>query len=157
MTAPRFTFRLQQVLDLRARAEQSAAARVAVAAERAQLARDAHEALAAVRAAGAREIQRAHSHAPTVGQLANLAFVLDRLDSQLDDSMSRVQDAESGVATAQGDLNAAFQARRVIDRLRERQHEEWRVDVAQADRRTMDEIALARFTPRDGGDAEAGE
>ncbi|HYD52180.1 MAG TPA: flagellar export protein FliJ [Gemmatimonadaceae bacterium] len=153
MTSPRFTFRLQQVLEIRERVEQAAAARMAVASERAQAAREAHDALAAVRAAGAEEIQRAHAHAPTVGQLSNLAFVLDRLDAQLSESHGIVQDADAGVEQAQDALQLAYQARRVIDRLRERQHEEWRIDVSQADRLLMDELALARFATRAPSDS----
>jgi flagellar protein FliJ len=154
MSDVRFNFRLQKVLELRERVEQVAAVRVAAAAERAQSARDAHEALAAVRAAGAEEIQRAHAHAPTVGQLSNLAFLLDRLDAHVDVSASEVQAADQVVEHAQGELNLAFQARRVIDRLKERQQEEWRVDVTQADQRTMDELALARYAQRISGETE---
>lgn len=146
MTAPRFNFRLQQVLEMRERSEQAAAARVAAASERAEAARAAHEALAAVRDAGAEAIQRAHAHAPTVGQLANLAFLLDRMDAQLGESASQVREADAGVQQAQDDLTVAFQARRVIDRLKEKHHEEWRVEATQADRREMDELALSRFT-----------
>jgi flagellar FliJ protein len=154
VTSPRFSFRLQQVLELRERVEQSAAARVAAANERARAARDAHDALAAVRAAGAEEIQRAHGEAPTIGHLSGLSFVLDRLDAHLDASEGSVREADAGVATAQGELQLAFQARRVIDRLRERHHEEWRSDASSADRTMMDELALARYSLRtqDGGD-----
>jgi flagellar export protein FliJ len=154
VTSPRFEFRLQKVLEIRERVEQAAAARVAAASERAQAARDAHDAIAAVRAAGAEEIQRAHTQAPTIGQLANLAFVLDRLDAQLSASESVVREADAGVEQAQDELQLAFQARRVIDRLKERHHDEWRSDVTSADRVLMDELALARFTLRaqDGGD-----
>jgi flagellar protein FliJ len=151
----RFNFRLQKVLELRERGEQVAAARVAAAAERAQSARDAHEALAAVRAAGAEEIQRAHAHAPTVGQLSNLAFLLDRLDAHVDASASDLRAADQVVEKAQDELTVAFQARRVIDRLKERQQEEWRIDVTQADQRTMDELALARYTQRVSGETES--
>lgn len=153
MTGPRFSFRLQQVLDLRERAEQAAATRVAAAAERAQRARDAHAALAAVRTAGAQEIEKAHAHAPTVGQLSNLAFVLDRIDQQLAASEGQVQAADAGMHAAQQDLTVAFQARHVIDRLREKHHDEWRTEATQTDRRLMDELALARFTKRAAGDA----
>lgn len=156
MTPARFDFRLQKVLELRERVEQAAAAKMAAASERAQAARDAHEALAAIRSAGAQELQSAHANAPTVGHLANLAFVLDRIDAQLDASEGQLREADAGVEQAQGELTLAFQARRVIDRLRERHHEEWRSDVTQADRTLMDELALARFTQRTSK-SEAGE
>lgn len=148
MTPTRFDFRLQKVLELRERVEQAAAAKMAAATERAQAARAAHDALAAIRSAGAQELQDAHAHAPTVGHLANLAFVLDRIDAQLDASEGVVREADAGVEQAQGELNLAFQARRVIDRLRERHHDEWKHDVTQADRSLMDELALARYVQR---------
>jgi flagellar export protein FliJ len=46
-------------------------------------------------------------------------------------------------------LTTAFQDRRVLDRLRERHQETYRADTEQTDRRTMDDIALNRFTQAD--------
>ena len=40
----------------------------------------------------------------------------------------------------------AFQERRVLDKLRERDHDSWRAAAVQLDRVTMDAIALTRFT-----------
>lgn len=141
----RFNFRLQRVLELREQHEQAVATRLAAAQDEADRQRRAHEALCAVREAGAERVAAAHAGVPTIGELQNLGYALQQLDAQVSASGHVVQSAEATVMQVQGELAAAFQARRVIDRLKEKQQDQWRAGEAQADRHLMDDIALSRF------------
>src|SRR5690606_42112825 len=61
---------------------------------------------------------------------------------------SDLREAAEVVCGVESDMRAASQARRVLDRLRERRAEEWRVEVSSNDRATMDAVALTRFVNR---------
>ena len=141
-----FKFRLQRLLDLREQKEREMAAELAraegaVDAARAELAN-----LDAVRAIGRERLHAAHAADGTVGELRNLAFVLEQLDAQVTNAQASVDAAEDAAARARGDLGDAFRDRRVLDRLRDRHQEDFRGAAESADRQAMDAIALTRFT-----------
>ena len=140
-----FKFRLQRILDLRAKREQEIATQLAQAQHEAATARAAHAALEAVRSAEIDKLVAAHATEHTVGQLQNLSYVLERLDSAVAEASGKVSAAEAVVQKVQDDLTAAVQERRVLDRLRERQHDAWKAEEVQLDRRVMDSIALSQF------------
>jgi flagellar FliJ protein len=140
-----FTFPLQRILDLRAKREQEIATQLAQAQHDAAAARAAHAALEAVRSAEIDKLVAAHATERTVGQLQNLSYVLERLDSAVAEASGKVTAAEAVVQKVQDEFTAAVQERRVLDRLRERQHEAWKMGEVQLDRRVMDGIALSQF------------
>jgi flagellar FliJ protein len=140
-----FKFPLQRILDLRAKREQEIATQLAQAQQDADAAREAHAALEAVRSAEIDKLVAAHAAERTVGQLQNLSYVLERLDSAVAEASGKVSAAEAVVQKVQDALTAAVQERRVLDRLRERQHDAWKMEEAQLDRRLMDSIALSQF------------
>ncbi|MHB0949593.1 MAG: flagellar export protein FliJ [Gemmatimonadaceae bacterium] len=144
MSGPRFTFRLQRVLELREAAERGVQRRLAAAQEQAAGARELHDALAAVRDAGAESLTRVQAEGPTAGTLRSYAFVQGRLDARLSVAEEGLQQSEAIVDAARQELTEAFRARRVIDRLRERREEEWRAGEAHADLLRMDAIALSQ-------------
>jgi flagellar FliJ protein len=141
-----FKFRLQRLLDLRQQKEREKAAELT----RAEVARDAAQRtvadMEASRAAGLERLRAQHGAEGTVGQLRNLTFVLEHLDRQLAAAAAQAEEAARQAEARRQDLTAAHTEKRVLDRLRERHESEWREDAVQADRRTMDAIALARFT-----------
>lgn len=144
-----FRFRLQQVLDLREKQERNLATQLASALGAEQAAREALDGLRAERVAGAEGAQDGRAH--SVGELTNLAFVLQQLDGQITDANDIVSAANDSVSQVKEALTAAFKDRRVLDRLRERHQETYRVTAEQTDRRTMDDIALSRFVHNDNG------
>jgi flagellar export protein FliJ len=141
-----FKFRLQRLLELRERAEREKAVELARAEAAASAARAALDNLETVRTVGRERLHAAHGGAGTVGQLHNLAFVLEQLDRQVASAQASVAEAEQQSALVRQDLSEAHQGRRVLDRLRERHEADWRDAAEQADRQLMDDIALARFT-----------
>lgn len=141
-----FRFRLQQVLDLREQHERALASQLAQAMGAEREAQAALEGLRAVRSASG-EAATGGTH--SIGELTNLAFILDRLDGQIANASDAVTAASQTVAQMKDAVTAAFQDRRVLDRLRDRQAESHRAAEGQLDRRTMDDIALTRYTQQD--------
>jgi flagellar FliJ protein len=140
-----FRFSLQRILELRAKREQEIAVKLSEAQSQAEDARQACEALQMARDAGQARWFQAHAANRTVGQMQNLSYVLERLDHCIAQANDSARTAEERAQQVANDLTAASQERRVLDRLRERRLEEWRVGELQLDRQTMDEIALARY------------
>ena len=142
----RFTFRLQKVLDLKQRHAQAAAMQLAAAHDRANDARQALDALSSIRQAGGAQLAAAHSEHATAGQLQNIAYVLERMDQRVDQASEVVQAAATQVVGAQNDMTLAQQAKRALDRLRERQLGDWHDGMRSMDRQQMDSLALTLFT-----------
>lgn len=142
-----FRFRLQQVLDLRQKEERDLATQLAAAVGAERSAKEVLDGLLAERETGAEGVQSQCSH--SVGELANVAFLMQQLDGQIESASETVNAASDGVVQAKAALTEAFKDRRVLDRLRDRHEETYRVTAAQTDRRTMDDIALSRFVHHD--------
>lgn len=139
-----FRFRLQQVLELRERRERE----VATALAEARGAREeAQTRLAELRAMRETSANGARTTAARpVGELAQMALLLTQLDDHIESAHEAVTAADETVAHVQEALTVALQDRRVLDRLRERHEATHRAESDQRDRRTMDDIALGRYT-----------
>lgn len=140
-----FKFRLQRLLDLREQREKEVAAELARAEALRDAARAAHDSLETARQINRQRLHAAQQAAGTVGELAHFAFVLEQLDRELTETAHRLSDAERSAEQVRQELSAACTDRRVIDRLRERDQEEWRTTTTQRDLQAMDAIALQRF------------
>lgn len=136
-------FRLERLLELKAKHEEAMAIRLGIAEAAARRERDAEAALRAVRDAGRDDLLPAG--VSRVGTLRTIGELLDRVDDRLDQQAQRVVAADRTVHDAQRQLVVAHQERRVLDRLREKHDERVRRDAAQDDQKTMDDIAVARF------------
>ena len=144
-----FRFRLQQVLDLREKQERHLATQLAAALGAEREAKEALDGLRAEREAGSEVVKEGERR--SVGELANLAFMMQQLDDRIAGANDTVSAANSSVSQVQEALTAAFKDRRVLDRLRERHEETYRATAEQTDRRAMDDIALSRFVHNDNG------
>lgn len=138
-----FRFRLQQVLDLREQHERALASQLAQAmgAER-----EAQATLEGLRSVRTESGEAAMGGTHSIGELTNLAFILDHLDGQIANASDAVAAAGQTVAQMKDAVTAAFRDRRVLDRLKERHEETHRTTEGQIDQRTMDDIALSRYT-----------
>ncbi|MBL0173464.1 MAG: flagellar export protein FliJ [Gemmatimonadaceae bacterium] len=141
-----FNFRLQRILELREKAEQAKARELASAQDLAESARRERDALAALHATSRAEVDAAHRTEPRIGHLQQLGLVLQSLDQRLESAGETVRAADEVVDSAQKLLDAASRDRRVLDRLKVRHTDQWRVEEAHKDRLGMDEIALSRFS-----------
>jgi len=138
-----FKFRLQSVLELRERDEKQAGAKLAEAENTADEARTAQRNLEAIRERGAAAMHVAH--APTIGQINTIGYVLEQLGHHIADAQTRVAAAEQVVTQARADLTSALQARRVLAKLRDKHFENWQKEDNAQEMKQMDEFALARF------------
>jgi len=141
-----FKFRLQRILELREQAEQAKARELASAQESAEHARRTRDELAQLHANSRTEVDAAHRSEPRVGHLQQLGLVLQSLDQRLESADETVRAADAVVADAQSLLESAARDRSILDRLKDRHTDQWRVEAAHKDRVGMDEIALARFS-----------
>lgn len=148
--ARRSAFRLERLLELKTRREQALAGQLGIAEEAARVERAAEHALAALRASGRDDLLATGRRA--VGALHTLQSLVDRLDAQLDAQHVRRAGAEATVAEAQRLLAAAHRERRVLDRLKEKHIHQVRHTEADHDRKTMDEVAVARFLHQQSSD-----
>jgi flagellar protein FliJ len=139
-----FRFSLQRVLELKARREQAAAIEVARTQAAADQARQECEALVEAREEGAR--QMFSNGRPTVGEMRNAGYLLQRLDEQIDHAQTVAEKADERATASMGKFTTASQERRVLDKLKERHLTAWQTEQVQIDRMTMDAIALTRFT-----------
>lgn len=140
-----FKFRLQRILELREKAEQAKAIALASAQDAAEVARQERDTLANLHATSRAEVHAAQRAEPRVGHLQQLGLVLQSLDTRLESAGDSVRAADEVVAGAQKLLDDAARDRRVLDRLKERHTDQWRVEEAHKDRLGMDEVALSRF------------
>ena len=140
-----FRFRLQRLLELREIKEQQTAVRLSRARESAAEKREVHDELAAARDRGR---DRLVESAASAGELQSLRILLERLDEHVEAAASEVVKADAVVDGVQVDLRAALQARRILDRLRERRKEEWQAEGVAVDRAQLDDIALTRYHNR---------
>ena len=138
-----FRFSLQRVLELKARREQAAAIELARTRAEADRAREEHEALEAARAEGLRQMTAGAR--PTVGDLQNAGYLLQRLDERIAAAQHVALQAEDRAAASMGRFTVASQEKRVLDRLRERHLATWQTEQMDIDRKLMDDIALSRF------------
>jgi flagellar export protein FliJ len=148
-----FRFRLQRVLDLRARSERDAATALVSAQDVETAARAAEARLQASRAELAERMTlgmaggaAAPAGSARVGELRNMNVLLEHLDRHVSSASAQSAEAARSVQAREDALRAAYRERRTLDRLKERHQEQWQSDAAAADRTLMDEIALTRFT-----------
>lgn len=143
-----FKFRLQRLLDLRTAHERAKSVEMVQAEAVCEATRTTLATVEAARDAGRTELLAPTGGGGTVGQLRNIAFVVEQLDHQVESAATAMNAAQNAAAAARKDLSAAHVDRRVLDRLRDRHAAGWRDAESRADRQTMDSIALVRFIQR---------
>ncbi|MCU0648945.1 MAG: flagellar export protein FliJ [Gemmatimonadaceae bacterium] len=138
-------FRLQRVLELRERAEQETARRLAAREEEATVARDTRDALRDLRATSRDQVEQVHQDGTPVGHLQHMSYLIGQLDRRIAGAHDAVIDAEQAAIRVRGELESAVRDRRIIERLRDKHQDATRLLDQAADRVQMDEIALSRF------------
>ena len=140
-----FKFRLQRVLEMRTQTEQDAATRLAEARSSEEAATLERLRLEAARDEGIQKAASSTAMQPKIGQLQNFRFLVDRLNEEIAAAQLEVEAAAADVQERLAEYSTAFRDRHMIDKLREKALETHRNEEAQADRKLMDSVALARF------------
>lgn len=142
---PRFTFRLQKLLELREWEEKQAAAVLSSALRRAAEAQRIRDSLRALRERSSRELMHGRYGNYSAGQLQNISYLLARLDERIDGVEAWCLAAEGEVKGLRGEYEMRFRRRHALDKLREYATEEWRAEEKRAEQKMLDEIAVTRF------------
>jgi len=137
-----FRFRLQRVLDLREQRERDCARELTDARAEAEAAERARRALEAAREAGLVRLNRAHGAGGAVGHMRNLAFMVSRLEERIRDADEVCRAAHDQVTASLEQYEQTLRDRKVIDKLRDRMLDRWRVEGLRTEQKEMDEIAL---------------
>jgi flagellar export protein FliJ len=139
-----FRFRLDRVLQHRQRIVEACTRELAEA--QGQL----EQALATVAAADAelarscRESARAREGVLTPESLARLTIWHDLLVRRRDESRDAVEKARALQERTQAKLQTAWRDREVLERLKEKQRQEWLLEDSRRQRRALDEIGAIR-------------
>ena len=139
-----FDFSLQKVLELRERQEEESTRELVQARLEADKARQLHTDLQAARDAGRARMALANWVGGAVGHLQNLVEAVGRVDAHVTAAETECGQAEEQVEESIKAVKKAARERKIIDRLRERRLDRWRVEQADNERKTMDEIALTQ-------------
>ncbi len=139
-----FQFRLDRILDLRAKTEK----------ERARLLRDAMLAeivrRRSLEEAEARldrcalQIAGAGAIVTTAGTMQNLGLTINAAAGEVEVAETSHQSAEEVVRVEQEMFHEARKDRRVVERLREKRHEEWSVESSRLEQSQLDAISHHR-------------
>jgi flagellar protein FliJ len=151
------TFRLQRILELKERKEQAAAARLAEARLAADAARRTENAIVSMREVGVSRRSAAQRAPARIGDLQNISFMIERLEQHLEEVRSAVRKADAQVDACVTDFTEASRERRVLDRLKEKKLEAAFLELADADRKKMDDVALSRFVQSERASEGSGE
>jgi len=148
-----FRFRLQSLLELREQGERDSARGLAQARQGAESAQRAKNDLEVARDAGRTRLARAHGAGGTVGHMQNLAYVVSRVDEQIQDADALCREAEEEVTAKLEGYHRALRDRKTIEGLRERKLGQWQTDEVRREQKDMDEVALARHGRSEDGTA----
>jgi flagellar protein FliJ len=143
---PRFS--LQRILELRERKEQAVAVRLSSARSVAERARELEEQIESLKREGIERRMGTPGSASTVGELQNTSYIIEQLEQQLTDARTAVKQADGQVNAVLAEFSVATRERQVLDRLKEKKREAAMLEAADADRKTMDAVALTRFGRR---------
>lgn len=139
-------FPLQRLLDLREQHELARARDLANAQGAADEERRTREELRKAREISLEHVARLTADGATMGTLISLNLAMGQLDAHSDLADERTRAAEAVVDEAHEAFAAAARARQMLDRLRDRHTETARVEANARDLKSMDSIALSRFT-----------
>ena len=137
-----FSFRLDRVLQLRIRAEQEQGKRLAEAQQAETERRLISEAAAARVAEAIEQLSSTATDLRTAGTLSNLMLTLEAARARSEAAAASHREAVLRAEAERASFDAARQARRAIERLREQRHEAWEQEVGRVEQQALDEVAL---------------
>lgn len=90
------------------------------------------------------QITEAVTGTTPAGTLRNLGLTVAAAVDQLEAAEDSLRNAEETLQEEQEKFSEARKDRRVIERLRERRHEDWSVEASRTEQRVIDSIAQQR-------------
>jgi flagellar export protein FliJ len=157
VSGSRFNFSLRRLLSIRENAERVAAVDLAMAHAVEENARQVQESLDEERAQARDALLPPPGQESRVSELQQVAFLIEQLDTHGETARESVAEAERTVEEKRVRLGETLRDRRVLDRLQEREREEWNIAEKREDRSEMDEIARGRHSDGKASNPKAGE
>lgn len=142
---PKFTFRLQKLLELRGWQEEQAAVALSSAQRRVIEAHRVRDSLRSLRERSSRELAHGRAGSGSAGQLQNVSYLLARLDERISGAEEWCLAAEGEVEGLRGEYEVRFRRRYALDKLRVHAHEQWRTEQKQSEQKVLDEIAVTHY------------
>jgi len=139
-----FFFRLERLLQLRARNERERARRLGEALREEQEQRDVLAAAAANLGQCGQQIAEATGKVASAGMILNLGLAMDAAVNQVEAAEVSHRAAAESVVSEQEQFGRARMERRVIERLRERREDAWRTAAAREEQCEQDGLAHHR-------------
>lgn len=139
-----FQFSLAKILDLRREVEQDRARKVAQARDRWEEARQARENLLEIHRVGREQLADAHRVGGSVGRILTMELVAEHMERQVREAEERCRDAQNDLSFSLSRFAEAFKERKILDRLRSRKMEEWKVEEGRREQKELDEVAVVR-------------
>ncbi|NNM31427.1 MAG: flagellar export protein FliJ [Gemmatimonadetes bacterium] len=139
-----FRFRLEQLLGLRAAAEEETARKLADARRAVDEAQSSVDRIVGSEAELREQVGRAMWAAGTVGAVQNLDVVREQLARQRLAAEAELSRAEGELTEALENHRRAHQEREILDRLRTRRSAEWRVENGRREQAVLDESGRGR-------------
>ncbi len=135
----RFEFRLERLLQLRASAERQQARMLSESLQTEEHKRRALEEVVARHEEAQRQLER---HGKTLaGTLVNLVWTVDAFATQEQVAGEELRNATRQAGVERERFRQAHQARRVLERLRERRRVGWEIAGMREEQAMMDEVA----------------
>lgn len=145
----KFDFRLERVLQLRLQAEQERARRLGEARAAETAAReDAERSAARVAQTGERVAEVTGEHTPA-GLVGSLLLTLEAARARALAAAEQHAAMREQLETERTAFDEARQARRALEKLKEKQHGAWTRDVNRKEQAHLDEVALRKPGGRD--------
>ena len=145
-----FRFRYQSLLDLRVRAEEASQRALAAAQRQAQTLRAQIEAMDQAMASSRLELADALTGQVEVSRVAAVAALGAEQQTHRRAIEREITAQLPAVEQARQDLAEASRQRRVLEQLRDRHADAWRLRQRRRDQAAMDEIAAAQWQRRGG-------
>ncbi|MBA4070799.1 MAG: hypothetical protein C0497_03045 [Gemmatimonas sp.] len=147
MSTGRFTFRLQRLLALRQMAENAASVTLGSARAAASAIHATQTALSARRAVARDTVFPSAGATRGVAELTRAALLVERIDGHVVEADKAARGADERVRDSLARLGERVQARRMLERLRERHLAEWTLGVERHEREVMDSLARRPSAP----------
>ena len=144
----RFNFRLERLLNLRSQEETEKARELSRAIRREEEMRTAREAARArLERCQVQSGDPASSSTPA-GMLRNLNITVNRVADLVEAAEEDHRASASALDAVRDEFGEARKERHVIERLRERRHDAWRLDASREEQKECDGVAQQRWVAR---------
>ncbi len=139
----KYLFSMQRILEAREAQEKGRQIELAKINQQVELAKKELQSLRRVRSTEVEDIVKAQRLSGSGGELASLVAYLDALDGRIDSCDTRIQELRVDLSEARAALSSAAKERKVLEKLSDKEKQEWLKDCNRLEQKSIDESASA--------------